>query len=285
MSNQLQAAKSKLPTITVQDFFNDKFKQSLIAALPKHITPDKMLRVILTECRRVPKLLQCDRNSFLGCILQCAQLGLTPGSMLQHAHLIPFKNNKKGGIIECTLIVGYRGYLELARRSGQISSFSPRVVREGEVFKVNYGTSECVEHIPLGDPTKPLVAAYFVTRFKDGSYHLELMFKKEIDKIRARSKMPDGAWATDYEEMAKKTVIRRAAKCLPQCPELQVAAELEEQADIGNQDLSNLIDADEPLEIEQEKTTTDKAIAAMDSGATEEDEKIADEVFGDDNAK
>lgn len=251
----------------VKSFMNDKFKQSLVAALPKHITPDKMLRVVLTECRKNPKLLECTQASFLGAILQCSQLGLLPSSMLQHSHLIPFKNNKKGGQMECNLIVGYRGYLELARRSGEISSFVVQVVRKDEPFAFKRGIEKDeFEHTPLGEIGKELIAAYFIVRFKDKSAHFELMFKNEIDRIRARSKFPEGVWATDYEEMAKKTVIRRAAKYLPQCAELQIASRLDDEQDIGEQDFTPLIDFDTdnlPDNNDPKTNGTQKALEAL----------------------
>jgi recombination protein RecT len=281
MTNQLQTVKAK--PLTIKDFFlskeeGNKFKQSLITALPKHITPDKMLRVMLTECRRNQKLFTCTRDSFLGCILQCSQVGLEPSGTLGHAYLIPFENKQKH-ITECTLIFGYRGFIELARRSGQILSICTRVVRESDKFIVSYGIDEHVEHVPSEDVKSPLKAVYCVVHFKDGGHHFELMYKPEIERIRLRAKT-DKVWSVDYEEMARKTVVRRAAKYLPLSAEFQQAIHLDETADLGHQDLT--IESDElPIEEADKPTATEKALEALGGETSEESKKMAEEFFGD----
>jgi recombination protein RecT len=99
--------------------------QQMQRALPSHLTAERMARIALTEVRRVPKLALCDQNSFMGAIMTCCQLGLEPGSALGHAYLIPFENTKKR-IVEVQLILGYKGMIDLARRSGQIRSMRSR---------------------------------------------------------------------------------------------------------------------------------------------------------------
>lgn len=220
-----------------------KIKAQMALAMPKHMTADRLARIALTEVRRVPKLAQCDQTSFLGAIMQCAQLGLEPGGALGHAYLLPFDKNKKNAQgrwekvgTEVQLIVGYRGMIDLARRSGQIISIEARVVRAKDFFEVELGLDSRLVHRPAwgeanrGEPT----FAYAVAKLKDGGLQFEVMSRVEIEAIRARSKAKDsGPWVTDWEEMAKKTVIRRLFKYLPVSIEIQRAVGLDEQADAG----------------------------------------------------
>src|SRR6185312_11254025 len=115
-----------------------KIKAQLALALPKHVTADRLARIALTEVRKVPKLAQCDQTSFLGAIMQCAALGLEPGGALGHCYLIPFEN-RRAERTEVQFIIGYRGMLDLARRSGQIVSLTARAVRKGDEFSYRFG--------------------------------------------------------------------------------------------------------------------------------------------------
>lgn len=137
----LQKAQQQTKVATTKDqaliqFINKpSMKAQLAAALPKHIAPDRMIRIVTTEIRKTPALANCDMQSFIGAVVQCSQLGLEPGSALGHAYLLPFGNGKsKSGQPNVQLIVGYRGMIDLARRSGQIVSISARTVRESDKF-------------------------------------------------------------------------------------------------------------------------------------------------------
>src|SRR5699024_349340 len=122
--------------LPIFSFINQpSMKEQLAAALPRHMTAERMIRIATTEIRKVPALGNCDTMSFVSAIVQCSQLGLEPGSALGHAYLLPFGNkNEKSGKKNVQLIIGYRGMIDLARRSGQIASLSARVVREGDEF-------------------------------------------------------------------------------------------------------------------------------------------------------
>lgn len=214
----------------------EKMKAQIQLALPKHVSPDRMLRIVLTTVQRTPKLLECTRESLLGCIVQCAQLGLEPDGLLGHAYLIPFYNNKERRM-ECQLIVGYKGLLKLARQSGEISSISARVVHEKDVFEFEYGLQEKLRHIPsMDEDPGPLQFAYAIFRLKDGATHFDVMGHREIVAIQKRSKSgSNGPWVTDFEEMAKKTVLRRASKMSPASIEdrLARAISIDDRADAG----------------------------------------------------
>lgn len=211
-------------------------KKQMALALPRHMTADRLARIATTEIRKTPALAKASQESFLGAIMQCAQLGLEPGSALGHAYLLPFGNGKdKYNRSNVQLIIGYRGMIDLARRSGQIVSLSARAVYERDEFHFEYGLHEDLKHVPYEDgDAGALTHVYAVARLKDGGVQFEVMSRKQIEAIRAQSKAGNnGPWATHFEEMAKKTVIRRLFKYLPVSIEMQTAIGLDEQAEAG----------------------------------------------------
>jgi recombination protein RecT len=178
--------------------------------VPQHMTAARLMRIAVNCVAKTPDLGKCTPTSLLQSVLVAAELGLEPGGALGHLYLVPF------GTV-CTTIVGYRGLIELARRSGEISSIRAVVVREKDKFKFSEGIEQHIEHEPFLDgPAGDLKLAYCVIRLKDGGVVVELMTRAQVEAIRARSRSgKSGPWATDYDEMAKKTVARRALKWAP----------------------------------------------------------------------
>jgi recombination protein RecT len=250
ISARTEAAPAK--TYTVRNLLTDK-QAEIIAALPKHITPAYFMRVVLTAVQRNPKLAQCSSISFLGAVLQCAQLGLVPDGFLGQAYLIPFENRKKN-LLECQFQIGYRGLVTLARRSGEVSTIGADAVYERDQFKQIRGLSPSVEHVPFdgdGDPGA-LVYAYSFYRLKDGGYDLNVMNRRQVHAIRDRSQAyqtglkygkRDSPWFTDEAWMWKKTSLKQLLKLAPLSVEIQRAAGLDDAAEAGvPQDLALLAD-------------------------------------------
>lgn len=238
-----QSTKVKEKTkdqLLVECINKPSMKAQLAAALPRHMTPDRMIRIVSTEIRKTPELANCDMQSFIGAVVQCSQLGLEPGNALGHAYLLPFGNGKsKSGQSNVQLIIGYRGMIDLARRSGQIVSISARTVRQGDSFHFEYGLNENLTHIPGENEDSPITHVYAVARLKDGGVQFEVMTHNQIEKVRALSKASqNGPWVSHWEEMAKKTVIRRLFKYLPVSIEMQKAVILDEKAE-ANVDQEN----------------------------------------------
>jgi len=232
---------------------SESFKRQVAMALPRHMTPDRFLRIALTELRKNPKLNDCDHKSFLGAIVQCSQLGLEPGDGRGLAYLIPYGK-------DCQLQIGYKGLMELARRSDQIQSIQAQCMYSNDLFEFEYGLDDKLRHIPSRDNRGEMIGAYAIAKFKDGGYQFEVMFKEAIDKIKSTSKAAKSSyspWNTHYDEMARKTVVRRLCKYLPSSPELQQAITIDEKADLGIQkndiEYSATIDG-ETGEIVEEKT-------------------------------
>ena len=235
MSTQVTQRK-KLETI--KDFMNSpEIVKKIHAAAPKHLTGERLAQVAMTEINRNPALAKASPISFVGAIMQCGALGLEPSGSLGHAYLIPFGNGKDSqGRPNIQLIIGYRGMLDLAKRSGQISSISARAVYENDDFKYSYGLEETVHHIPASGERGNLTHVYAVARMKDGGVQFEVMSVFDVEKVKKASKASaSGPWVTYYEEMAKKTVIRRLFKYLPISIEMQKAVTIDEQGDAGVQ--------------------------------------------------
>ena len=196
-------------------FESPQVKNQIAKALPKHLPVDRLLRVAMTAIRTNPKLMECTQESLLACIMGCAQLGLEPEPFLGQAYLVPYWNKKKN-LFEAQLIPGYRGYIALARRTGEVQSVSAQVVHQNDTFELEYGLDERLRHVPAdGDRGDPK-GAYVVVKYKDGSHSMDYMPREDIERIRDRSQAKDsGPWTTDWNEMAKKTVIKRHFKIVP----------------------------------------------------------------------
>jgi recombination protein RecT len=219
---------------TVRDLLRAS-RDQIMMALPKHMDPDRLARIAMTTIQRTPKLLECDPKTLVGNIIQCAQLGLEPDGILGGAYLVPF-NNPKLGKVDCQLIIGYKGLIDLARRSGQVSNIYARIVWDKESFTYAAGLKPVLEHTPLAPAQrgKEIVGCYAVAILKDGNCNFEFLYREEIDSIRAQSRAgSSGPWTTHYEEMAKKTAIRRLAKVLPLSPEFAKAAAVDELQEAG----------------------------------------------------
>jgi recombination protein RecT len=234
---------AKKPQTLAEMLMGPKMQAQLAAALPNVMTAERFARVVLTEIRKNPKLGEATPQSFFGAVMQCAQLGLEPGGALGHCYLLPFENRRKG-IVEVQFILGYKGMLDLARRSGQILSIEARAVYEHDTFHVSFGLDPDLKHTPNWDVEDrgALKFVYAVAKLKDGGTQFEVMSGREINKIRdgsqgyqtaVRFNRTDSPWMAAYEEMAKKTVLRRIFKYLPVSIESQRAAGQDEAADRG----------------------------------------------------
>ena len=233
-------------------------KSELQAALPRHLTADKMLRLTFTACTKNPKLLECSPASVYGAVLQAAQLGLEP-DLLGQAYLVPYYNSKKKQL-EVQLIPGYLGLLTLARRSGQIASIEARVVRAGDLFEYEFGLTPKLKHKPEPAAQGEITHVYAIARFMHGGEpSWEVMTEAEVERHRSRSKASEsGPWTTDWPAMALKTVLRKLCKLLPASVELQTAVQLDEAADAGlPQELPTIAEARVVDEAEKHEAPTD----------------------------
>jgi recombination protein RecT len=246
----------------------ERMKPSLAAIMPRHLTPERLIKVALNCVAKTPKLQACTSASLLQSIGVAAELGLEPGGALGHMYLVPYGN-------ACTPIIGYRGLLELMRRSGQLAQVEAHVVHAGDEFKLEFGLVPVLRHVPrlLGEPGEP-VAVYVVARLKDGGVHVEVMTVAEVTAVQSRSRSgTSGPWKTDWSEMAKKTVVRRAAKYLPISSEVARAFEVEDD-DVVDAIATEV--AESVTERKEEKRGAKRAQAALSAAAEQRTPRIVD---------
>jgi recombination protein RecT len=237
----------------------DRMKPELALALPRHMTPERMARQALTAFRTTQKLDQCTPASFLGALMTCAQVGLEPGPQ-GHVYIVPFWNNRAKSF-EATFILGYRGIIELARRSSELVDIAAHTVYQNEVdqgrFRVTYGTSPSIEHDPIVFEDRGEPVGYYATAvLKSGGRPFVVLSKADVDRFRLRSATqkdnPSGPWLTDYEAMAWKTCVRRLERWLPQSPELAAAIAHEdtvrhETPPVNGQHTPNVLETQPPV--------------------------------------
>lgn len=213
-------------------------QRQLAAAIPatmqRYLTPERLTRLFWQEARRNPTLLKCEPETVASGLMTAAQLGIEIGVQGQ-GWLVPYFNSKSGRH-EAQFIIGYKGLIGLARRSGEVLSVETHIVYEKDTFKLKLGINTEVEHEPYleGDRGQPKLT-YGVARFKDGGYHFEWMAEVEIQRIKSRSKASkNGPWVTDEDQMRRKTVIRRMANYLPMSIEFANALTVDDATNEGN---------------------------------------------------
>lgn len=233
---------------TVQDLLL-KSKAQIQMALPAHMASDRMIRVALTTIRQTPDLLNCPAISLVKCVMQAAALGLEPDPLLGRAYIVPFKN--KQGVKEATLIIGYKGFIDLARRSGEMVSIEAHCVFEQDEFRYEFGTGECLVHRPAAvEDRGNITHAWAMARFKGGGHQFDVMDFWELEAIRKMSKQPaSGPWRDHTPQMYRKTVLRRLANFLPLSPNLVRHLAAEEMIE-GGLDSGEIFGDDDAIDVE-----------------------------------
>ena len=199
----------------------DAKKGSIAKVLPASIKIERFIAAAKTAILTTPGLMKCDPQSTIVSLMKCANDGLVPDG--RESALIVFRTKQDQRWVDrCQYIPMVAGLLKKMRRSGQIFGVEPRVVYEKDEFDIRFGTEPHVHHKPAIRDKGAFVAAYAVFTFSNGTKYIELMDADEIDGIMRRSKSVNretgqitGPWASDYSEMAKKTVLKRAMKVLP----------------------------------------------------------------------
>lgn len=209
--------------------------------LPAHLNAERLMKVAQIAATTTPALAKCDVPSLVGAIGQCAQMGLEPNTVLGHAYLVPFNTKRKDAagnekwVNSVQVIIGYKGLIDLARRSGQIVSIAAHEVCENDEFELVYGLDEKLNHKPALGNRGNIIGFYSVAKLVGGGYAFEWMSLHQVHEIMkaTQSKGAYGPWKDHFTEMGRKTVIRRLAKYLPLSIEFQTAAALDEQGASG----------------------------------------------------
>lgn len=266
--------------------------KQLVKALPKFLAgnTERLMRCMITETSKNPALLECTPVSLFGAVIQAGQLGLTIGGYQGEAYLIPFGNKKltqKFGfdVKEATLIIGYRGMIQLAHRSGTVKRITPVAVRLGDEFRYTRGLHQTLVHVPVRN-NKMAVSDYYVVveqtndglDFETFTVQDALEFRDRYSTIRSapafvKEKSPwydistgtDGVIRTGpgFDAMALKTLVRRIAKRIHMSAEMSEAAGLDEAGEEGHpQNLGAMVDIPDPTQDDPEpekKPPADKA--------------------------
>jgi recombination protein RecT len=240
-SAQQQTPAPPEPQQTIRDVLK-RHVDRIEDVLPKHLTPDRMIALVANIVYRTPRLQQCDAFSIMSSVQQSSALGLDLMPTMGEAYLVPVWNKKLNdghGGYECQFRPGYRGLAKLARNTGVIYVKSV-LVRAADVFIHEYHPDLVFRHVPhRGRDRGEVIDVYSVAKLPSGDHLIEVMNTDEIEEIHRRSetylycqkeKIKEfGPWATDWNEMAKKTPLKRLCKSLPMSPELAEAIEADNQ--------------------------------------------------------
>lgn len=211
-NNAASAGEKKRPQSIMQ--WVQVMKPQIAKALPSVITPERFTRIAMTAVSSNPKLAECTPQSFCGALMQAAQLGLEPNTPLGQAYLIPYRNH---GQQECSFQLGYRGLIELAHRSGEFKNITAHEVYENDEFEFEYGLDPKLVHKPAMHDRGNVIAYYAVYTLVNGGYEFIVMSKDDVERhARKFSKAYNyGPWKTNFDAMAKKTVIKQLLKYAP----------------------------------------------------------------------
>lgn len=223
--------KAPVKTVTIRDtVMSDAMKKQFALALPKILPVDRFMRCLVTQFNRIPDLMKCDKTSVLSGAMTAAQLGLEIDPALGRAYLLPYKDKNKGMIAQ--LIIGYKGFTDLAYRSGQVSGIQAECVNAKDKFIYQYGLEPRLEHVPSEDEDRgELKYVWVVVSLANGGKVWRVLNRSDIMRHKSFSKSAHSdysPWNTSEAEMWRKTAIRSIAPLMPLSPELRDAVASEE---------------------------------------------------------
>lgn len=248
MSTQPQ----KFSTLTQVSTLLEKYKSQIAAALPRHLTPERMCRIALTSISQTPLLQKCDALTLCGAVVQASILGLEPNSILGECYMVPYWNSKANRY-EAQLQVGYKGHCKLARNSGEIAQIDAQGVRMNDEFEFEKGSCQTLRHKWAKSGTRGDLLGYWAGyRTRSGEFSFEYWpmedllahrdhYSKSAFQTERGKKVLDqeghpilqGAWLDSPDWMFKKTVLIQALKLAPKSVMMQTALDLDERADAG----------------------------------------------------
>jgi recombination protein RecT len=214
-ANEKAVAAEEKKSMTIRSYVKS-MEGEIARALPSVMTPERFTRMVLSAISVTPKLAECTPQSFLGAMMAAAQLGVEPNTALGQAYILPYSNH---GRMEAQFQLGYKGMIDLAYRSGEVESIQAQVVYENDIFEAEYGLEPKLVHKPADHDRGQPVKVWASFRTKSGGYGFEVMSMDDVrqhaerySKAYASSFSP---WKTNFEEMAKKTVLKRVLKYAP----------------------------------------------------------------------
>ncbi len=223
MSEESKALATRITT--VRGMF-EKALPELKRAAPRHITAERMIKVMTASLSRVFKLAECTPQSLLLALMTATELGLEPNSPLGHGYILPVWNSR-AGVNEAQFWPGYRGLIYLAFQSGEVTDIRSCAVREGDLWRYRdtrggidweWAPADLDESDEAREARR-IRRVYAAASMTGDREHIEVMSTAEIERIRKRAPSSrskrETPWDTDWEQMARKTVIKRLCKYLP----------------------------------------------------------------------
>ena len=243
---------------TMQDFIR-RMQPEIAKALPQAITPERFTRLVLSALSVNPKLGECAPTTFLGGMMQAAQLGLEPNTPIGQCYLIP-RYSKKRSRWECVFEMGYQGLIDLAYRSGNVSVIQAQAVRANDVFDYSFGLDPTLKHIPAPSDRGPVTHYWAAFRTPNGGYGFEVWSYDDVYSFAKKRSdaFENGPWQTDFDSMAKKTVLKQALKYAPKRSDFTKAITTDETVRL--EITPDMFDA--PSEVIDIEPTTGEAIDA-----------------------
>jgi recombination protein RecT len=228
--------KEPTPAAQLKNFLESPaVKAKLAAVANKLMKPEDLIRMALMAVSRSPDIANCTQASILRSLIDAAELGIQPGGTMGRGYLVPRMNKKvQPWALECCFDPGWRGLIDVARRSGEIARLEAHVVYAKDTFREEKGIKPVLEHVPYDgdDDPGPVRKAYAIAFFRDGTYQAEVLRKADIDKIQKSSASANGPWKNWYDEMARKSAVRRLCKYLPYSSQLEKALEKATEAEV-----------------------------------------------------
>lgn len=226
------AKKSKGPRQQVSDLL-DRMAPEIEKALPNHLSVDRMTRIAMTAVSSNPKLLECDHKSFIGAVMQSAQLGVEPNTALGEAYLVPYAG-------KVNFQLSYLGLINLATRSGQYKAIYAHEVYAEDEFRYQYGLHKDLIHRPVDNPQGKAIGYYAVYHLLNGGYDFVYWTTERVQKHASKysfavQKGFQSPWNDEFDAMAKKTVLKDLLKYAPKSIEMQNAVRSDDkQSEISN---------------------------------------------------
>lgn len=208
-ANTLPAKRTEEKKATIGDLIYS-YKDKFASALPSVITPERFARICANAVASNPQLAKCSQTSLIGALLCSAQCGLEPNTSLGQAYVIPYGDKAQ-------FQISYKGLIELAHRSGQLKDISAHIVYENDTFEYELGLEPKLKHIPAMKDRGEATWVYAVYHLNSGGYGFEVMSVEDINRHRRQYSKTRGSspWDTAWEEMAKKTVVKKCLKYAP----------------------------------------------------------------------
>lgn len=218
MANTIQNKVSTLGKSdkkTMQQYVQS-MQNEIKKALPSVITPERFTRIVLSALSTNPKLGSCTPQSFMGSMMTSAQLGLEVNTPLGQAYILPYLNK---GTLEAQFQIGYKGLIDLAYRSGEVEVIQAHIVYENDEFECEYGLDPKLTHKPAAKDKGEPIKVYAMFKTKSGGFGFEVMSMDDVKEHASKYSKAYGSsfspWKTNFEEMAKKTVLKRVLKYAP----------------------------------------------------------------------